>query len=184
MNSAPPKPKEGKWRMVPLVLIFAVLVGVLVWLALPKAAKGGGGDGAKPTPHDPDEITYNCADLGICVCGDKDEVHGHVVGRFLVDDPTKKLIDTHHLVEISGQSAAAWLENDGKGRHCPVACPLEGEVLKFKDGDGIKTVDSLYPPKKDDPTWRAPTWPEVPTQLDDGSTYLPACDYNLPPGAT
>ena len=179
-----------------LGLIFTALVGGLVWLALPKAAKGGG-DGAKPTPHDPDEITHSCEDLGICVCGDKDGEHVHVVGRFLVDDPTKKLIDTHHLIEISGQSAAAWLDNDGKGRHCPnkedepenwLACPLEGEVLKFKDGDGIKTVDSLYPPPKDDDgSWRAAAWPEVPTvvtnhrQLEDGTTYLPACDYTLPP---
>ena len=135
-----------------------------------------------PKPFDPNAPT--CEEYGLCICeGAPEPGKGHVVGKYLVADPDKKLENTHNLKTINGENALAWFAKQGAGKGCgSLTCPLMGDELVFQTGEKRWTVNNLWdaPKKMKDPehaeydpnweSWRADTYGEEPQ--DD---YYPAC---------
>ena len=149
-------------------------------------------DGPQPQPWNA-ALIHDCKTLGLCICEDENG-NGHVVGRFLADDPTHRLIDTHSLVKVNDVDAATWLDNGGQGRFCPIVdkakgkngiedtnalqCPVAGDRLEFRHRTQQVIVDNLWG-RGTGSAWESPDawprgYPEVP-KLNGDEHYYPAC---------
>ena len=122
----------------------------------------------------------------MCICEDQGS-KGHVVGKYLLADPDKKLETTQNLKTINGENALAWFAKQGAGKGCHkddpqrgIRCPLLGDELVFETTEsGQWTVNNLWDaPKKEDGTYDTDSI-NYPSPIAYGEEpqgdYYPAC---------